>query len=360
MRERNEVKMTKRNLFVGTYSKDTLSEGIYVFPLEKAEDLPGNPAVVEDLSNPSFLAFSADHKYLYACEELTECGSVSAFRLSDDKRNLEKLNTLTFPGAASCHVTVSPNGKYVLVSNFLSGTIDSCSVYTDGRLNKVVSSHEHIGSSIRTDWNQDHARCHEAVFTPDGKQVLVMDLGADKIVVYNFDEESGAMDEVSQMSTKPGDGPRHAVFNKSGSLLYVTCEISNQMLVCDYDKRTMLLREIQRISTLPNNFEQWSITAEIQLTKDERFIYISNRGHNSIVKFELDYKTGLPSSPEFFPTEGDEPRMFAFDPDETYCMIANQRSNNIMIRTFDSKNGKIGNCCAKLQVPQPTFVKIIS
>ena len=348
--------MQKTLVYVGTYSADNDSEGIYILELDYETGKIRKIGSASNSVNPSFLVVSMDGKFLYACEETGEAASISSYKIAADGAALAFMNTVSIPGKASCHIAVSPDGKSVIVSNFLSGNVVCCALEDDGSLGAMTCNRQHVGSSVRTDWHQDHARCHQTIFTQDGQYALVMDLGCDKIFTYSFMGKTGELHPWMETNTAPGDGPRHAVFHPNGRFLYVLAEISNQIILYDYDAESKKAVELQRVHTLPDTFTAFNNSSEITISQNGQYIFSSNRGHNSIVRFLVDVQTGMMSDRVHYPSEGDEPRIFVFDPCEKYFLLANQRSNEIIVRKYAPKTGEFLDICDRITIPSPSFI----
>ncbi|HXW25331.1 MAG TPA: lactonase family protein, partial [Xanthobacteraceae bacterium] len=295
-------------VYVGTYTEpirfgtgqvlDGKGEGIYAFRLDPetgALELVGKTV---DVANPSYLAFDATQRFLYAVNELKSyqghpTGTVSAFALDPTTGGLKFVNKQPTRGADPCHVTVHPEGKYVFVANFTSGSIGVLPVRDDGGLQEASDFVQHHGSSIDP-VRQNGPHAHSVTLDASGRYAFVPDLGLDKVVIYRFDAVRGTLapNGAAWIRMKPGSGPRLLALDPGGTTAYLVNELSSTIAVLSLDRSVGGLRELQMVSTLPAGFAGRSTCADVQVSPSGRFVYASNRGHDSIAVYRADRRTG--------------------------------------------------------------------
>jgi 6-phosphogluconolactonase len=352
----------KYTLFVGT-NNGGATEGIFSYTFDSSTgDLQVlSKPVVSD--NPMFLCISKDNKFLYAGNEINNfdekgSGAVSAFRIVKDGQ-LELLNQVSTQSPGTCHVTLSPNGKTLVASNYTGGSITIFPVRSDGKLGEATQLIQHEGNGPVKD-RQDAPHAHSSLFDASGKYLFSADLGIDELKIYRFSDE-GIHIEPGQMpfvKMAPGAGPRHFDFSNDGRFIYVINELDETMVVLEKDKQGFKI--IQVVSTLPEDFSGESFCADVHLSPDNRFVYGSNRGHNSIVVFSRDPRTGILNPIQYAPVEGNWPRNFTLTPDGGYLLVANQKSNNITIFKIDKTSGKITYTGKQVQLLAPVCLKFLN
>ncbi len=235
-----------------------------------------------ETTNPSFLAIHPNGKYLYAVNE-TSMGSVTGFSIDPQTAKLTELNHVPSGGADPCHLVVDASGHAVIVANYTGGSVSSFPLAADGTLGSAVTFLQHRGSSVNKA-RQDAAHAHDVALSPDGRFAIICDLGMDKLMVYHFDPKTGALsaNDPPFAQLKPGSGPRHLVFDASGTHAYVISELAGTITTFGWDANRGALREMQTVSTLPASFKGTNTAAEIAIHPSGRFLYGSNRGANSL------------------------------------------------------------------------------
>ncbi len=349
-------------IYVGTYT-DGDSEGIYCYRYN-----PGNgdlllKHVTPKKENPSFLAIHPNGPYLYAVSEVNDyqkrdSGSVTAYLISDDGR-LEKINQEATGANHPCHVTVSPDGKTVVASNYTSGSISIYDVLENGQLSRVKQVIRHEGQGPDST-RQKGPHAHSALFTDDGQLLLTADLGTDRIDFYVRSDENQDYTPALQtpVSMPPGFGPRHFDFSPDGQFIYVMNEMGSAVSVLQ--KKDHVFRLIETVSSLPAGYTGKSYGADIHLSRDSRFVYCSNRGHNSIAVFSRDEQTGRITLIQNESVQGDWPRNFAIDPGGNYLLVANQKSNNITLFAIDRETGMLSYANQNIHIPSPVCLKFLA
>ncbi len=346
-------------MYVGTYTGQT-SKGIYAYRLDTSSgavtpiDAAGGLAA--ETKDPSFLALHPNQRFLYAVGEDSN-GSVSAFAIDDATGRLKLLNTVSSKGSAPCHLKFDRTGKWLFVANYNSGNIAAFPVHDGGTLGEASTFIQHSGSS-KDPKRQTGPHAHSVNISPDNRFLVVMDLGLDKALVYRFDSTSGSLTPNDPPFAKvtAGSGPRHMTFSTNGKFTYVLNELSSTVTAFDYDKRSGSLKEIQTLPALPADFAGVSSGAEIIVHPKGKFLYSSNRGHDSIAKFDIESKKGMLKSGTWVATQGKTPRNFAIDPTGRYLFVANQDSNSIVVFRIDQKTGNLTATGTVLDVPSPVCV----
>jgi 6-phosphogluconolactonase len=346
-------------VYVGAYTEPPAGngEGIYVFRFDPESGGLEPVLTVREVANASFLALSGDGRYLYAVNELDK-GGVSAFGRDTGSGELSPLNWQASHGASPCYISLDARGRFALVANYTSGTIAALPVAEDGSLDAASSVIQHEGSSVDPK-RQDGPHAHMIAPTPDGRFVLATDLGTDQIMIYQLDVESGRLvpneDGPASVSAEPGAGPRHFAFGADGRTLYVINELSSTLSVYGYDGRTGELKPRQTVSSLPEGFDGKNTCAQVVVSPDGRFVYGSNRGHNSIAIWAIA-DGGEVSLAGHEPTQGTDPRNFAIDPGSQWLLAANQRSNTIVHFRRNPDSGLLKATGQVTQVPTPVAI----
>ena len=351
---------TEQRLYVGTYtSGDSKSKGIYLLKFDPVSGGLSEPKLVAATDEPSFLAVSRDGKYLYAANETLkyegkDAGYVSAFAIDRKTGDLKFLNRQPSHGAAPCHVAVTDDGKLVLVANYLGGSVAAIPVHPDGSLKPASDIKQHFGKGPHNRQEAPHA--HSVVLDEANKYVFVNDLGADRVVAYSVDSSSGKLTANSEnYSTKSGAGPRHFKFHPNGRFAFLNNELDMTVTSLAYDASRGKLREIQTVSTLPAGFKitRADSVADIRVSPNGRFLFVSNRGHDSIASYIIHANDGTLTPIEFTKTGGKTPRNFALDPTGSFLLAANQNSDSITVFRIDNKTGRLSSAGVAASVPRP-------
>jgi len=350
------VEAKKHILYVGTYTKG-VANGIFVYSFNDRSGKLVNLKIPAVSNNPSFLTISGDKKYLYAVGEVDDpdkdhSGGVSAFRI-EEGGNLKFLNHVQTNGANPCHVCLSPDGKMLVASNYTGGNVSLFNVLPDGSLTALMQKIQHTGSGPFPG-RQTEPHTHSARFDAKGKQLFVADLGIDELKIYSVGVGENPLKPDSQPFVKlpPGSGPRHFDFSPDGRYLYLISELNSTITVLM--KYGGEWKSIQTIKTLPKEFEGESWCADIHVSADGRFVYGSNRGHNSIAVFKRDNINGKLEMVQTVSVEGNWPRNFTLDPTGMFLLVANQRSNDITVFKIDQTSGKL--TFTGIKVPQESPV----
>lgn len=355
-------------VYIGTYtSGKSRSEGIYIYKLNLDSGTLKNYKTVKNIVEPSFLTIDKDKKYLYAVNETAEyegkkSGAVSAFAIDQKNGDLRFLNKQPSLGGAPCHISVSDNGRFVLVANYLGGNVAVFPVETSGRLGAAIDLEQHSGSGPNKA-RQEAAHAHSVILDKNNRFAFVNDLGIDKVMIYKFDDKNGKLEPNAAQAfyqTKAGAGPRHFKFHPNGKFAFVINELDMTITSLAYDEASGTLKEIQTAPTLSANFSGANTCADIHVSPNGKFLYGSNRGHDSIVSYKIDEKTGRLDFVEHVSTQGKTPRNFAIDPTGKFLLAANQNSDSIVVFRIDETNGKLQATGNKVTVPSPVCLKLIS
>jgi 6-phosphogluconolactonase len=348
-------------LYIGTYTEDA-SEGIYCYRFDEKTGELSLKFITPNRENPSFLAISPDQKHLYAVSEVKQSpgidsGSVTAYRIAASGE-LEKINQKATKGYHPCHVEVSPDGKFVVASNYSSGSLSFYRVETDGALSESFQQIQHVGSGPdSTRQSQPHA--HSALFAGSGDLLVSADLGNDKLEFYQYDEATARFQEAGKpfVAMEPGAGPRHFAFSPDGQFIYVMNELNSTVSVLKKEGEHFELQE--SVSTLPAGFTGNNFGADIHVSADGRFMYSSNRGHNSIAVFGRE-TDGTIRLIETVSVEGEWPRNFALTPNGSFLLVANQHSNNVTVFRVDLQAGTLSYTGKSVDIPNPVCLKFLA
>ena len=342
--------------FAGTYTKKE-SEGIYSFLLDTEEGKIKDVKVAGKIGNPTYLCISEDNRFLYSVAKDGDNGGVASFKIQPETRELTYINSQVSPGSPPCHVSIDTKGQYLFTSNYHKGTVELHQVNPEtGEIAPASSTVQHVGSG--PDHRQEKAHTHYAGFTPDEKYVVAIDLGGD--AVYSYKVQDGKLEEVAKLQVKPGSGPRHIVFHpKKPSLAYLITELSSEAVVLKYDSETGEFTERQRLSLIPEDFTENNQASAIHISKDGRFLYAANRGHNSIAIFRVSEDTGLLEPVDRVSTEGDWPRDFVLDPTENFLIASNQNSGTLTLFKRTKDTGKLELLQKDVNVPEVVCLKFL-
>lgn len=352
-------------LYVGTYTDDGRSRGIYLARMDARTgelNLVGSSGAG---ANPSFLAVHPDGRVLYAVNEVDKfngkaSGGVSAFAIAPDTGALRALGSQLSDGTGPCYVSVDKTGRAVLVANYDSGTVALLPAGADGVLGSATSMIKHVGSGpIRDSQKEPHAHC--IVADPSNRFALAADLGADRVFVYRLDLDGKSLHRVvgGEAVMHPGSGPRHLAFHPSLPLVFVANELGSSITTLRFDARRGKLSPIATQPTVPRGWAGKNYPADIHIAPSGRVLYVSNRGHNSIAAFSID-STGALSLDQTVPCGGDWPRNFSLDPTGRWVLVANQKSDSIVVFARNPENGKLTPTRHRLELPNPVCVRFRS
>ena len=351
-------------VYVGTYTRGE-SEGIYRYSLDSATGRLSYLGVTSGVVNPSFLAIHPNRRFLYAVGESSnfggqKSGAVNAFSISPKDGQLTPLNQQPSGGPGPCHLVVDRSGKNVLVANYGGGSVSAIPIGDDGRLGKPSAFIQHEGSSVNPR-RQQGPHAHSINLDAANRFAFVADLGLDKILVYRFDADKGTLvpNRPPFASVKAGSGPRHFAFHTSGQFAYVINELASTVTAFAYHADRGVLESIQSVSTLPEGFSETNSTAEVQVHPSGKFLYGSNRGHDSIAVYTIDPNSGVPQFVAARSTRGKTPRNFGIDPTGNWLLAANQGSDNVVVFRIDRQTGDLSPTENEVKVSMPVCVKMM-
>ncbi|MGH9743606.1 MAG: lactonase family protein [Candidatus Acidiferrum sp.] len=351
--------------FVGTYTTKTASKGIYAYRFDPAKGQLTSIGVAAETTDPSFLAVHPSGKYLYAVNEIGNfngevSGAVSAFSIDAKTGSLKFLNQVPTRGAGPCYVSLDKTGSFVLVANYDSGSIASFPVHGDGSLGTASGFVQHSGTGPNKE-RQEGPHAHWIGTSPDNRFALAVDLGLDQVIVYGFDGSSGVFTPMLSgfAKVKPGSGPRHLAFRPDAKFAYVISEMTSTVTVFSYHAKNGSFSSLQTISTLPAGYSGHSDGAEIAILPSGKFLYASNRGHDSIAIFAIDRKKGTLKSLGQVLTGGKTPRHFAIDPTGAYLLAENKESNNVVVFHIDPATGSLTPTGQTIDVHSPVCITFV-
>lgn len=351
-------------VYVGTYTGKG-SEGIYSYRFDPATGASSAIALAAVTDNPSFLAVAPQGRLLYAVNELDTfhdepTGAISVFATDLQSGQLTPLQQVSSLGRGPAHVSLDHTGRFLMVANYNSGNYAVFPVGTDGRLGPHSAFVQDVGSSVNPE-RQAGPHAHSIQVTGDNRFVLVADLGLDQLLVYRFDANTGALTPGSPRfaTVDPGSGPRHVAFAPSGKFVYVVNEMASTVTVFAYDAGAGTLHRRETVSTLPKSFAGTNKAAEIAVDAQGRFLYVSNRGDDSIVVFRIHRDDGSLTPLQRLPSGGKTPRHFAIDPTGAWLFAANQDSNDIRLFQIDQRSGRLTPTAHSLNVVSPVCIRIV-
>lgn len=350
-------------VYIGTYTRG-MSKGIYLSRFNADTGKLAPAELVAETEHPSFLTIHPNERYLYAVNEIgrfqgEKAGSVAAFALDRASGKLTPLNRVSTRGTIPCHLVVDKTQKYLLLVNYGSGSTTVLALKPDGSLGEVSSFIQHQGGSAdRRRQSSSHA--HSIHVSPDNRFALVPDLGLDQVIVYRFDASTGtiAANDPPYATVKPGSGPRHFDFHPNGRFAYVINEMGSAVTAFSYDAKRGALTELTTLSTLPADFKAENNSADIHVHPNGKWVYASNRGHDSITMFAIDRKGSI-RYVDRFSTGGKTPRNFAIDPTGKFLIAANQDTDNMVVFRIDQKTGKATPTGETIQVGAPVCIQLL-
>lgn len=354
---------TQYHVYIGTYT-DAKTKGIYVADFDSATGKLGEPRLAAELKQPSFLEIHPNGKHLLAVGETPDfngqkSGSISSFAITGAGGELTLINQQTTGGTAPCHISLDPKGRYAFIANYGGGSVAAYPVQKDGRLLPSSGFVQHMGSSVLPRQAQPHA--HSIKMDPTKKFVMAADLGLDKLLIYKLGTAGELVPhDPAFAKLAPGAGPRHFAFHTSGKYCYVLNEIQSTVTVFAYDGTKGSFSELQSITTLPKDFKGNSSTAEIVVHPTGKFVYASNRGHDSIAVFGVDSQTGKLTHMGNTPSGGKTPRNFNVDPSGRWLLAGNQSTHNIAVFSINPDTGELTATGQSVSVGSPVCIRFLA
>ncbi|WP_437202597.1 lactonase family protein [Planctomicrobium sp. SH664] len=352
-------------VYVGTYTNRD-SKGIYAMEFDSQTGQLSAPRLVAEIENPSFLAFHPTRPLLYSVCELSRVDEnesqkpqprgVAAYEINPETGALKLLNTQVAKGTGTCHLCVDRTGRSVVIANYGDGSSACLPLNDDGSLKPISTFIKHASA----DKPDAKAHGHSANMSPDNRFVLVADLGLDSVFVYRLDPESGKMtpNDPPAVKTHSGAGPRHLCFHPNGKFAYVNGEQDNTIIAYAWNGEKGILTPLMHASTLPADFHQKSYTAEVVVHPSGKFVYVSNRGHDSLAAFAIQ-PDGTVKPVGHYPSGGKTPRNFNIDPTGKWLLVANMDSDNLVVNRIDQETGALTPVGDKIQIPAGCCVKFL-
>ncbi len=352
--------------YVGTYSQgDSSSRGIYAISIDDS-GLKGQPALVAELENASFVALHPNRPLLYAVSEISASGpdstGIVAYSIGADGK-LTKLNERSTRGGAACHVTVDPTGRCVGVANYTGGSCILFPILEDGSLGKAGAFVQHVGHSGVNAGRQEAPHAHSINFNQDGTQAFVADLGKDQILLYDVDPAMATMKASKQavLQLPAGGGPRHFSFHPDFNIAFSNLELTSQVALLQYDREQRNLTLGAVLDTIPESAKgKGNSTAECLVHPSGKFLYVSNRGHNSIAAFAVDSQSKTFRSLGNTPSGGEIPRGFGITHDGKWLVLGNQKTGNVVALSIDQETGELNPVGPKLPLDAAVNVRFDS
>ena len=345
-------------VFVGSYAEAS-DNGVYVYEFDEHLGELKQLDQAAGLKNPTFLHVDDSHHLLYAIAE----------RIDDNGAKVSDVVTylvdpvegkLTVSGreyalnGPACHIQRSRDDRYLTLTSYHNGTISLVKLTGEGQVDRLLDIQQHEGKSVHP--NQDRPHPHSSFFSPDGRYLFVCDLGIDRIRSYEIDRSAGKLIPHSETVLHPGAGPRHMTFHPNGRLAYVINELDSTVTAYTYDADKGTLAEVETVSTLPEHVTCDNSCAEIAISANGKFLYGSNRGHDSIVVYAVDGDTGKLTVVDHVPVEGAHPRHFSILPGGQYLIAANRDTNNLVVFKIDQATGKLDFTGHTVEVSKPVCV----
>ncbi len=348
--------------FAGTYTTKTQSKGIYEFRYDAKSGKLTPLGVAAETPDPSFVTIHPSGKYLYAVNEGGKASFVTSFALDAKTGKLTQLNQVPALGEDPCYISLDQTGKFILIANYTSGTLAIFPILPDGKIGEKTAVNQDSGTLGPNKERQDGPHAHWIETSTDNRYVLAVDLGLDQVLIFQFDAKKGTLGPHMPPSAalKPGSGPRHAIFSPNGKFLFVVSELASTATSFSYDPKTGDLKQINSVSTLPSDFSGRNDVAEVAIHPSGRFLYVSNRGMDSIAIFSIDAKKGALTAMGRIPTGGKEPRHFTFDPSGNFLFAENQWSDTIVTFHVDANTGQLTPTGDNVSVPSPVCLKFIA
>lgn len=351
-------------VYVGTYT-GTGSEGIYLYRFNSNDGHLTPIGLAAKSVNPSYLVIDENRKFLYAVNETNDfegnnSGALSVFSINRESGGLTLLQQTSSQGAAPCHLSIDPHGRHLMVANYSGGSSAIFPITANGQLGATTAFVQQVGSSVDPQ-RQKGPHAHSIQATADNRFVTVTDLGTDKVMVYPFDAERGELDTAhsTHATLPPGSGPRHLAYSRDGNTVYVLNELTSNVVVFSWDARSASLEPRQTVPVLPNRYTGVNNAAEILVDAGGRFLYVSNRGDDSIGLFRIESPDGRLTPVDWFPSGGRGPRHMELDPTGKWLMVANQYTDNLSIFKIEPSSGRLTLSRKIQKVPVPVCIRFI-
>lgn len=350
--KKGEMENETLELLVGTFTNGE-SEGIYKLDFDPKTGEIDNKILLVEKENPGYLDLSEDRSIVYSSNS-GKPGSVSAYKFTEDRSKLNLIGDYSSLGNGACHIEINDKENLLAAANYGSGNIVVYPLDGNGGIIDSAQSFKHIGNGPHPNQKSPHAHCVK--FDSSGKYLYAVDLGIDEIVSYEIGDDIKISNQRTALKTDPGDGPRHMIFHPNKDMTFIVNELSSSVISVSLDSVTGSLTIIDKQSTLPSNFDGANACADIHFSKDGKFLYVSNRGHNSIAIFSVSDEGKL----QLLGTEavqGDWPRNFTLSPSGKFLLVANQNSNNVTVFRVEKESGLLSFTGNQMEISQPVCLK---
>ena len=362
-----ELTAAEHRVFIGTYTRGTSSaDGIYTSIFDDESGRLSPPTLATKADNPSFLAIHPGMDVVFACNETNDfggesTGAVSAFRIEKSDGTLTLINQQPTGGGAPCHCNVDATGRFLLVANYVGGNVAVFPIGENGALAARSCLINHVGSGPNTQ-RQEAPHAHSINLSSDNRFAYAADLGTDRIMIYRFDDQAGRLvpSAADSVAVPAGAGPRHFSIHPAGRFAFSNNELTCEVTAFSRNPTTGSLTAIQQISTLPAGYDGRKSTAECLVHPDGRFLYVSNRGHDSIAVYAINQDNGHLTNIEIERTGGQEPRNFVLDPTGRWLLAENQNSDTVVVMKVDAGTGALTRTQNIISVGKPVCIRIIA
>ena len=341
--------------YLGTYTKKD-SEGVYRFTFDTDQEKVTAVDAVGHVDNPTYVTPSSDGKFLYAVSKEGDEGGVTAFKIDPDTKALTQLNSVKKAGSPPCHVSVNKANTLLVTANYHTKEIISYHLNDDGSIKGIADIKEHDGNGPHE--RQEKPHMHFSGFTPDERYVIAIDLGSDEITSYLV-EANGTLTKEAVFVAPRGSGPRHIAFHPNKKIAYVMTELTSVVLTLAYDENTGVFTLINTIKAIPDTHTTVNDGSAVHVTKDGKFVYVGNRGHNSVTIFKVNQSDFSIELVDYQSSLGDWPRDFALTPDDQYLICSNQNSGTLAVFKRDEKTGKLTALQEDITAPEAVCVKFL-
>jgi 6-phosphogluconolactonase len=347
-------------VFVGTYTDKTDSKGIYAYEFDASTGKLAAKGLAAETSNPSWVVIHPNGKWAYAANESGKQSTISAFSIDAKSAKLTLLNQLPAQGEDPCHLSLDKTGMFLFAANYTSGNVVVFPILPDGKLGEHTSAVKDAGTLGPNKERQEAPHAHWIEPDRSNRRVYVADLGLDRVLVNTFDPGTGKLvpAATSGVSLAPGTGPRHAAFSASSDFLYVLGEMQSTITLFVPEGLNGYQR-VQVIPMLPPDFKNRNEAAEITIHSSGKWLFASNRGHDSIAVFTIDQTAGTLRLTAKIPTGGKEPRHFAIDPTGQFLLAENQNSNSIVVFRINPETGALSQISITDGIPSPVCLTFL-
>lgn len=346
------VKTETIELLVGTYT-DESSKGIYKLMFNPTDGTIENTGLVAETVSPSYFTISKDKQFVYSVNE-SDPGNISSYKWNTDRTKLNLISNLPSEGRHPCYAEINGNENLLAIANYSSGNLSVYSI-VNGEIQDSPQTRQHEGSgSVKSNQDAPHAHC--AKFDINGKFIYVADLGIDEIVAYSVDKDGKLGEKQIALATDKGDGPRHIIFHPSKDIAFIINELSGSVISAKVNHETGVFEKIDKESTLPEDYTGKNSCADIHITSNGKFLYASNRGHNTIAVFSVS-ENGELERLATTSVEGDWPRNFTLSPDEKFLLVANKSTDNITIFSINQETGLLTFTGNEVSISRPICLK---